>query len=314
MLYFPLGPARPRSKERHGANLDAFAKRRILRRRRVGEGGMPDKARAAVELRVEGFQHDDVLGRHAGEIPPAVGGRVAQDVVLAVAVAVVQVELEEIRRGGGRHVAHGERVLGDHAPDRFPHVEKGHAPREQGGRFVVAEQLPDAQRAGFGGVVAVDERDGGALRGAGFLRELFGRVAFRADRVVEDEDAVRALGLLEEVDNLGVEFASHGGIIVPGLVRSLEAVQREAFLVDGEGIGSMPAIVHGHLMRIVARFVDRGFLRGVGLEEIQLRGLRDILRIIESCSNVLGALVSIWFYTVRVSHEFRLICSASFWQ
>ena len=184
----------------------------------------------------------------------------SHDIILSIPVSVPQMQFKEIFRGGGGYVAHCQRMFFDDSPYRFPDVEESVGAGEEVRSFG-AHELCDAQGAGFGGVVAVDEHDGGALGGRFFVGEFFGGVSFRADGVVEDEDAGGALGFLEEGYDFGVEVFCGGGVVVPLVEGGLEAVEGETFFVYGEGIGAVPAVVDGHFVRIVAGFVDvfRGF-------------------------------------------------------
>ena len=143
----------------------------------------------------------------------------------------------------------------DSASDGFPDVEESVGAGEEVRSFG-SHELLDAKGAGFGGIVAVDEHDGGALGGGFFFGEFFGEVGFGADGVVEDEDAGGALGCFEEGYDFGVEVLGGGGVVVPLVEGGLEGVEGETFFVYGEGIGAVPAVVDGHFVRIVAGFVD----------------------------------------------------------
>ena len=134
----------------------------------------------------------------------------------------------------------------------------------------VGEQLFHAQGSGFRRVVAVHEHDGRALGRVGLLGQFLRDVRLGPDGVVEDEDALRADALFEEVDDERVEFGPDALLVLPGVVVGLEVVHGEAFAVFGEGLGGVarPAVVDGDVVRVVAGLVD--VLRGVGFVEVEL--------------------------------------------
>jgi hypothetical protein len=96
------------SKERYGPDLDALSYRGIWSRGGILEGGMADKASAAVSLRIVGFEDDDLFRSHLRKIPPFMSRRVAHHIILAITIAVAKVKLEEVFGLGRSYVAHFE--------------------------------------------------------------------------------------------------------------------------------------------------------------------------------------------------------------
>ena len=218
---------------------------------------MPNKPRPPIRLGVKRLQQYHLLGRHPGEIPPLVPLAMLHDVVLAVAIPIPQMQLEEVLVAARLRVDHGERALLHDAVHGLPHVDEGDAAGEEVGCFV-GEQLLHAEGRGFRGVVAVDEHDWRSLRRVFLVGEGLRGVFLRADRVVEDEDAGGAEGLLEEGNYLWVEGGADGLLVFPVRVRGCEGVEGEAVFVEGEGGCVGPGVVHGYFCGGIAGLVDGG--------------------------------------------------------
>ena len=104
---YTMLPCLSYSKECDSANLYTLTKWRVRRGCRVIEGGVTHKTGPAVYRGVEGLQENDLVRSHLGEIPPFMSGRMAHDIVLAVAIAIAEIELKEVLRRRRGDVAHG---------------------------------------------------------------------------------------------------------------------------------------------------------------------------------------------------------------
>ena len=228
----------------------------VWRRCGVFEGSVPYEPRPVI-FAVVGLEQNDLLGGHLREIPPLVFVVVPHDVVLADAVSIAKVELEEVigRRRG--HVAHCERAFFDNIVDWLPDVEEGDAAREKV-VGLVGEELAHAQWSGLIGIVTMHEHHRSALARVGFLCQFLGYVRLSADGVVEDQDAVGADSLLEKLNNFGVELFADKRIVLPVRIGSMEVVERESFFIFREFFGAMPTVGKRHLMRVIAWLVDAG--------------------------------------------------------
>src|ERR1700727_1177087 len=77
------------SENKEGAQLDALARRRVLRRSRIGERRVRSEARdRAFIARVEAFEQQNFVRAHFRRIEPALAGIVDEIVSLAASIAI----------------------------------------------------------------------------------------------------------------------------------------------------------------------------------------------------------------------------------
>ncbi|MBL9035394.1 MAG: XRE family transcriptional regulator [Rhodospirillaceae bacterium] len=258
---------RPLEKRQRPA-FDALAPGRARHGRRVVEGGVRGEAGAAVLRRIVALDQQRLVRPQRGEIEPAMRRVVGDAVDLAGAVGIDKIGGDEIRWLCAARIGEGERRVGHGAGDRAPDIDDGEAPAERVRRIRRRQQVADALRAGFLGVVVVGDIDRRARLGAAVV------VADAADRVVEDQHLARAGGRRDQRRHLAV---------IEGLARSrvVEIAhprrrrdQREALLVEGQVAGEGPSVGDGHVVRVAQR-VDRLGLAGLGIDEDRrLRGGR----------------------------------------
>src|SRR5215469_10415870 len=110
------------SEERHCADLDALADRRIGGSIRVLECAMTKEARATVRLRFVCLKQQDVLRGHLWKVPPAVLARMSHNEDFAGTISIAQDHLEHVVWRGRGHIAHRQRLFLDAVLQRLPEV------------------------------------------------------------------------------------------------------------------------------------------------------------------------------------------------
>src|SRR5580692_3930421 len=114
------------SENKEGAQLDALARRRVLRRSRIGERRVGSEARyGAVIARVEALEQQDFVGAHFRRIEPALAWIVDEIVSLAAPIAINEFRGDEIFWRYASRVAHGKRRIQDRRFDRPPQIDDG---------------------------------------------------------------------------------------------------------------------------------------------------------------------------------------------
>lgn len=213
-----------RSKECYSADFDTFTERGIWRRGRILEGGMADKAGAAISLRLVGFQEDDLFRCHLREVPPFMVRRVTHHIIFSITVSVTEVKLEEVFGLCRSNVAHRQRSFLDYTTDRLPDIEEGNTTRKQV-LSIVLEKLTHSKQARFRSIVAMYQHHRGALRSVRLVSQRPRCVGLGTDGVVEDKDTLGACCLLQKVNDLGVEGRSNALVIFPLVVSGLKVVE-----------------------------------------------------------------------------------------
>ena len=258
-------------KESDRPDLDTLSSWCIRLACRIRESAVSDKL-CSVWVRVVRLQRNDLIRSHIRKVIPLVLRIMSHNIILASAFAITEVQLEEVVLGRASDVAHGQLIL-LHLVEWLPDIEKGNTSRQEVIGFIL-HKLLHPHRAGFSCVIAMYKTDRCSLRCIRFLSEFLRRIILRSNGVIEDEDSLRALSLLQELDDLRVELLAHELFILPlvGGILSGEVVDGKAFLVNRELLRLIPGIVDLHLMRIIS-----GLMNAVGLlgfVEIELGQLR----------------------------------------
>lgn len=188
-------------------DLDALPLPRPFRAPRIHKRSMrhPPPGPVLPALAIEALEQDPLPLCGSAPVVPLHPVRLAHGGRLARAVRVPVLDPDHGVVGHGARVRERERVLLHGAVDGAPDVDDAVAVAEQLVRFV-GEMVQDARARGLVRLVDVHAGDGGA-GGAG---------AGLADRVVEQEDALRARLLEEEALDLRVVDALDLGVGVEG--------------------------------------------------------------------------------------------------
>lgn len=193
----------PDLEETNRPNFATLPIRCILLACRVHKRRMSHKLRPR-RIGIISLEQNALIGLHVRKIDPLVLVAIPHDIVLAGAIPVSQVQLEEILGWGAGHVAHGQRVLFDFV-EGFPDVDEGHATSEKIVCFV-GQELFDAERGGLGGVIAVNESNRSALSGVSFLSKFLVGISAGTNGMIENQDARGAEFLLQKRHDLRVEI------------------------------------------------------------------------------------------------------------
>ena len=116
--------------------LDAFARRRILRRSGIDERSVRPEPGAPVGCGVVALQQQRFIDVHLREIEPPVIGMIGDRISLALPVGLNEVRRHQILLRDAGTITHCKRRVAQRTLDRPPQIDHLHAPTQQFIRLV----------------------------------------------------------------------------------------------------------------------------------------------------------------------------------